>query len=96
MLVAAIRRKNLGTWARLSFATNLRNAGVDMQYISESMGHSTQKTVTQLYLASYPLDKQFEYNSRLLHLKDEPTIADIPNMSKEQMQQLLIKLMSNR
>lgn len=83
-----------GTWARHSFATNLRNAGVDMQYISESMGHSTQKSVTQLYLASYPLDRQFEYNSRLLHLEDEPTIDDIKNMSKEQMQNLLIKMMS--
>ena len=53
-----------GTWARHSFATNLRNAGVDMQYISESMGHST--------------------------------IDDIPNMTKEQMQALLIKMMSNK
>lgn len=85
-----------GTWARHSFATNLRNAGVDMQYISESMGHSTQKTVTQLYLSSYPLNKQFEYNRRLLRLEDEPTIDDIPNMTKEQMQALLIKMMSNK
>lgn len=85
-----------GTWARHSFATNLRNAGVDMQYISESMGHSTLKTVTQLYLASYPLHKQFEYNKRLLRLEDEPTIDDIPNMTKEQMQALLIKMMSNK
>jgi len=67
-----------------------------MQYISESMGHSTQKTVTQLYLASYPLQKQFEYNKRLLRLEDEPTIDDIPNMTKEQMQALLIKMMSNK
>lgn len=85
-----------GTWARHSFATNLRNAGVDMQYISESMGHSTQKTVTQLYLASYPLHEQFEYNKRLLRLEDEPTIDDIPNMTKEQIQALLIKMMSNK
>lgn len=62
-----------------------------MQYISESMGHSTQKTVTQLYLASYSLHKQFEYNKRLLRLEDEPTIDDIPNMTKEQIQALLIK-----
>lgn len=67
-----------------------------MQYISESMGHSTQKTVTQLYLASYPIHKQFEYNKRLLRHEDKPTIEDVQNMSKEQMQVLLIKMMSNR
>ena len=47
-------------------------------------------------LSSYPLNKQFEYNRRLLRLEDEPTIDDIPNMTKEQMQALLIKMMSNK
>ena len=89
-------RANLWHMGTPFFATNLRNAGVDMQYISESMGHSTQKTVTLLYLSSYPLNKQFEYNRRLLRLEDEPTIDDIPNMTKEQMQALLIKMMSNK
>ena len=42
------------------------------------------------------LNKQFEYNRRLLRLEDEPTIDDIPNMTKEQMQALLIKMMSNK
>lgn len=46
--------------------------------------------------SSYPLNKQFEYNRRLLRLEDEPTIDDIPNMTKEQMQALLIKMMSNK
>ena len=82
-----------GTWARHSFATNMRNAGVDMQYISESMGHSTQKSVTALYLASYPLDKQFEYNSRLLNLDNKPTKADIKQMTKAELQALLLKML---
>lgn len=87
-----------GTWARHSFATNLRNAGVEMQYISECMGHSTQKSVTALYLASFPLDKQFEYNNKLLNLGDssqEGSVKkeDIQNMSKEEMQALLMKLL---
>lgn len=82
-----------GTWARHSFATNMRNAGVDMQYISESMGHSTQKSVTALYLASYPLDKQFEYNSRLLNLDNKPTKADIKYMTKAELQALLLKML---
>ena len=29
-----------GTWARHSFATNLKIAGVEVLYISESMGHA--------------------------------------------------------
>lgn len=59
-----------GTWARHSFANNLRNAGVGMDYISESMGHAAgNHSVTQIYLDSYPLHMQMEYNSKLLNLK---------------------------
>lgn len=58
------------TWARHSFANNLRNAGVSMDYISESMGHSGgSNNVTQLYLDNYPLEMQMAYNSKLLNLK---------------------------
>lgn len=59
-----------GTWCRHSFATNLRNAGVEMNYISESMGHSIpDHSVTELYIEHYPLAKQMEYNTLLLDIK---------------------------
>lgn len=63
-----------GTWARHSFASNLSQAGVPHEYISESMGHSTaSQDVTSLYIAKYPLEKQFEYNRLLL---DRPKSLD--------------------
>ena len=59
------------TWCRHSFATNLTHAGVEMQYVSESMGHSTNKTITERYIASFPISKHMKYNSKLLNLEDE-------------------------
>ena len=35
-----------GTWARHSFATNLKLAGVEELYVSESMGHSQGNRIT--------------------------------------------------
>ena len=50
-----------GTWCRHSFATNLHNAGVDMDYISESMGHaSSDHAITQIYIEHYPIDIQMQ------------------------------------
>ena len=45
--------------ARHSFATTLRNAGVNVSFISESMGHSDTKT-TENYLASIKDNKRNE------------------------------------
>lgn len=43
-----------GTWARHSFATNLKLAGVEEEYIAESIGHSHGNDVTAGYMDKYP------------------------------------------
>ncbi|MCD8202697.1 MAG: integrase [Prevotella sp.] len=74
-----------GTWCRHSFATNLRNVGVEKNYIDESMGHSCNgNDMTDIYLDTYPLEKQMEYNMRLL----------IPNGYSSEREELLAKLSS--
>ena len=87
-----------GTWARHSFATNLTHAGVERSYIQESMGHSQSQSVTDRYIANYPLEKQMEYNSKLLNLNPTQTITkkDIKKMSKAEMAALLTELMEKK
>lgn len=87
-----------GTWCRHSFATNLRNAGVELDYISESMGHAvTDHSITQIYIEHYPLEKQMEYNSKLLNLtpqitKRDELIAQLSSLSIEELNLLLSKM----
>ncbi len=50
--------------ARHSFATVLKRSGANIAYISESMGHSNQRT-TENYLASFERDER-ERNAELL------------------------------
>lgn len=84
-----------GTWCRHSFATNLHNAGVDMDYISESMGHAvTDHAITQIYIEHYPLDIQMENNTKLLKLETlsserETLLAKLSNLSTAELAKLL-------
>ena len=86
-----------GTWCRHSFATNLRNAGVEKTYIDESMGHSSNSNdMTNVYLDTYPLEMQMEYNSKLLALDDQSTQRDelmskLSKLSNQELLQLLNK-----
>ena len=85
-----------GTWCRHSYGTNLAHARVEEKYISESMGHSTSKSITDRYIAQYPLETQFEYNSKLLDLEPKVTEEDIKNMTEEEKTAMLLKLLAKR
>lgn len=84
-----------GTWARHSFATNLKLAGVEELYISESMGHSQGNDVTSGYQDMYPLEIRFRNNNKLLNIEKEEEPIDIDSLSPEQMKELLKKMMSH-
>lgn len=78
------------TWARHSFATNLKLAGVEEEYVAESMGHSHGNDVTAGYQDMYPLEIRFRNNMKLLRLDDEDVAdCDVDKMSIEEMRQLL-------
>ncbi len=85
------------TWARHSFATNMRNAGFEMDYISESMGHSTSDhAITQIYIEHYPLEVQLKNNMKLLKLQEESEVSDdkaqllaqLSSLSEDKLRQL--------
>ena len=85
-----------GTWCRHSFATNLHNARVDMDYISESMGHSTSDhAITQIYIEHYPLEIQMENNSKLLNLaktsERDLLLERLASMSTEELTKLFTR-----
>lgn len=68
-----IKDKPTSTYARHSFATNLSQQGVPLDYVSFAMGHSTgnRGQITKRYISPYPISKQMEYNSKLLLVKTE-------------------------
>lgn len=85
-----------GTWARHSFATNLKLAGVEEFYISESMGHSQGNDVTSGYQDMYPLEIRFRNNSKLLNIEKEEEPIDIDSLTPEQMKEMLKKMMGKQ
>ena len=85
-----------GTWARHSFATNLKLAGVEEQYISESMAHSHGNDVTSGYQDMYPLEIRFRNNSKLLNIGQKEETINIDKLSKKEMKELLLKMMTEK
>lgn len=94
-----------GTWCRHSFATNLTHAGIDRAYVSESMGHTQGKNTTDLYIDTYPIEIQMQYNQKLLNLdstintkkfdvSDED--VDLDNMSPDEMKLLLRQILKGK
>ena len=71
---------------------------MELDYISESMGHAvTDHSITQIYIEHYPLEKQMEYNSKLLNLTPQTTkrdelIAQLSSLSIEELNLLLSKM----
>ena len=82
-----------GTWARHSFATNLKLAGVEEEYIAESMGHSHGNDVTAGYMDRYPLVIRQRNNMKLLNTekKEKP---DLDKLTKAEMKALLEKFLA--
>ena len=66
-----IKDEPTSTYARHSFATNLSQQGVPLDYVSFAMGHSngSRGQITKRYISPYPIYKQMEYNSKLLLVK---------------------------
>ena len=82
-----------GTWARHSFATNLKIAGVEELYISESMGHAQANNVTTGYQDMYPLEIRFRNNNKLLNV-GKKEVVDLDNLSPDEMKAMLKRMLS--
>lgn len=87
-----------GTWARHSFATNLKLAGVEEEYIAESMGHSHGNDVTAGYMDKYPVEIRYRNNMKLLDI-DEARPTDerkhnLDKLTKAEMKAMLERLLA--
>ena len=90
-----VGRKNVsGTWARHSFATNLKLAGVEEEYIAESMGHSHGNDVTAGYMDVYPWQIRYRNNMKLLNIEEKQETPDLDKLSKTELKALLKKLLN--
>ena len=86
-------KKVSGTWARHSFATNLKLAGVEELYISESMAHSHGNDVTCGYQDMYPLEIRFRNNNKLLNIEPKEDTIDVDKLSEKEVRELLKKML---
>lgn len=82
-----------GLWARRSFATNLKLAGVEEEYIAESMGHSHGNDVTAGYMDRYPLEIRFRKNAFLLNVEEAGKKTNLNKLTKAEMRAMLEKLL---
>ena len=66
------------TWCRHSFATNLNEMEVPVNYISDAMGHSlgNKGNITRRYISPFSLDKRIRYNSLLINTSDMEADTD--------------------
>ena len=91
-----IKQEPSPTWCRHSFATNLRDAGIPIEYISSMMGHtvSSGSSTTLRYLSDYNEATMIANNSKLLNLGNEKSemMAKLASLSKEELETLLSKL----
>ena len=83
-----------GTWCRHSYGTNLTHAQVEERYISQSMGYATEMSITERYIAQFPLETMFEYNNKLLDLEPKVTEEDVMSMTEQQKTDMLLKLLA--
>jgi integrase len=76
--LVGIKDDPTSTYARHSFATNLSQQGVPLDYVSFAMGHSigNRGQITKRYISPYPIYKQMEYNSKLLLVKSAENVDD--------------------
>lgn len=72
---AGINKHITTYYARHSFATVLKRNGTSIEMISESLGHSSQKT-TSSYLDSFEDDTKKEMQATLLSFKTDASSAD--------------------
>lgn len=66
---------------------------VPEEYVSEGMGHSQGSNITRGYQDMYPLEMRFEFNNKLLNLKEnqEPEV-DVDSMTPEEMKEFIKRM----
>ena len=86
------------TYARHSFATNLSQQEVPLDYISFAMGHSVgnRGNITKRYISPYPLERMMEYNSLLLDLPEFKPQEKAPDISDQQLLELIRQRCGNK